>query len=349
MPSSRPRERFSSEEALAVLRQTGIERVERVTEFPRGSSRSPKIVVACGDRRWLVKRRAPVNSDPERVRYCQHFQRLLAEASLPVPPPLPFASGQTSLLLHGQVYEYFDFVEGGRYAREASHAMAAGEALGRLLRAASRCRPRGDAVHGSFHGSGIILGAAKVAPEAIFRAEPDAPRAQVERQAMALRRLYRDAAQRAMLAGFAGIGVHPIHGDFHPGNLLFGDESVVGIVDFDAARTEPRAVEVANALLQFGALRLAGDEVASWPVGLDPLLVSAMIAGLAKGGLRLESRERSAVPWLMIEACIAEGVVPIARTGAFADLPGSQMLSYVLHRAESLAASADSLLVALCA
>lgn len=348
MPSSRPRERFSPEEAAAVVRQLPIEGIERVTDFPRGSSRSPKVIVSAGPRRWLVKRRAPPHAAPGRVRFCQGLQRQLADAGAPVPPPLTFRTGERWLILHDHVYEYFDFIEGGRYARTPDHALAAGEALGCMLRAASRLRPEGDSVHGTFHASGVILGAAKVAPESILRVEADAPRESLEAQAMALRRIYRDAAQRAMLSGFAALWVQPIHGDFHPGNLLFGPARVEGIVDFDASRIEPRAVEVANALLQFGAVRLTGDDVTSWPAELDVRLVGALLAGLGNSGVRLESRERAAIPWLMIEACIAEGIVPIARTGAFADLRGSEMLPFVLRRAEWLVESSDSLLSVLC-
>lgn len=348
MPSSRTRQRFAPAEAMAVLRQTRIEGVERVTEFPRGSSRSPKVLVAGKGGRWLVKRRAPANALPERVRFCQHFQRLLHEKGVPVTPALPFRNDETALMHEEHVYEYFEFIDGGRFGRTPEHAAAAGAELGRLLRAASHAHPDGDPVHGTYHASGIILGAAALAPESILRVEPDADRATIERQSLAVRRLYREAAQRGMASGFAGTFVHPIHGDYHPGNLLFADNRVAAIVDFDAARVEPRAAEIANALLQFASLRLAGSEVASWPHGLDPLLIGALLAGLRSSGVRLESRERSAIPWLMIEACIAEGIVPIAQTGAFADLRGSEMLAYILRRAEWLHASADRLLEALC-
>ncbi|MBM4111991.1 MAG: hypothetical protein FJ253_01250 [Phycisphaerae bacterium] len=349
MPSSRVRQRFAPDEAMAVLRRMRIGEIEHVVEFPRGSSRSPKILVTARSGRWLVKRRAPANSQPERVRFCQNFQRLLDRASVPVTPPREFDDGATALRHDGHVYEYFDFVEGGRYRRTPEHARAGGEAIGRLLRAASRLRPQGDAVHGTFHASGIMLGAAALAPESILRAEPEADRVEIEREGAAVRRLYRDAAQRAMTSGFAASFVQPIHGDYHPGNLLFDGPRVAAVVDFDAARIEPRAAEVANALLQFASQRVAGAEVSTWPHGLDPTLVAGFLSGLAESGLRLETKERSAIPWLMIEACIAEGIVPIAQTGAFADLRGSEMLGYILRRAEWLRSASDRLLEALCA
>lgn len=350
MPSRRARERFAPEEAAAVVRETGIPRlgrIERVVEFNRGSSRSPKLLIESAGRRWLLKRRAPANSGHERVRFCQHFQRLLAEARVPVTPALPFIDGTTALARHGHVYEYFDFVEGSRYDRSAAAALGAGEALGLLLRAAARTSPSGDSVHGTFHASGVILGAVHLARDAVESVEPDADRAGIRRTTDSLRRLYRSAAERAMRSRFAATGVHPIHGDYHPGNLLFQGERVAAIVDFDAARVEPRAVEVANAILQVGSLRLPGHDADAWPEALDPLLVGAIVGGLRNAGLRLETQERDAIPWLMIEACIAEGIVPIARTGMFAELRGSAMLRFLERRAAWLRDTADRWLEAL--
>lgn len=351
MPSSRVRERFAPEEATEVLRRTGVSRngaVERVIEFNRGSSRSPKLIVESRGRRWLIKRRAPANAAIERVRFCQGFQRLLSDAGVAVAPPLPFDDGTTALVRGEHVYEWFDFIEGERYARTPDDAIAAGRALGRLLGAASKTSPEGDPVHGTFHASGIVLGAVRLAEEAVKRVEPDADTKSLRESTDALRRLYRSAAERGIRSGFAATGVHPIHGDYHPGNLLFrGGEGVAAIVDFDAARVEPRAVEVANALLQFGSRSLPGSDVDAWPADLDPLLVGAFAAGLRGTGLHLEMQEREAIPWLMIEACVTEGIVPIARTGAFADLKGSAMMRFITRRATRLRESADRWLEAL--
>ena len=337
MPSSRPRERFAPDEAREVIRRIGSDRlgrVEKVVEFDRGSSRSPKLLISRETSRWLLKRRAPINAAPERVRFCQDFQRRLELALVPVAAPQPFKSGETSLRMGDHVYEYFRFVDGARYQRSVDHAQAAGEALGQLLLAAMTMRLDGDPVHGSFHASGIILGAAKLAEESVPAVEPEVDRAELLGHTKALRQMYRVAAQRGIESGFAATGVQPIHGDYHPGNLIFSGGEVAAIVDFDAARVEPRAVEVANALLHLGSLRLPSHEIDEWPAGLDPLLVRAAMGGVKRAGVTLELPERRAIPWLMIEACIAEGIVPIARTGSLANLQGSAMVRFLRRRAE---------------
>jgi homoserine kinase type II len=67
------------------------------------------------------------------------------------------------------------------------------------------------------------------------------------------------AAQASDLATrFARHGPLPqlvIHGDYYAGNLLFDGDCVVGVVDYDKARWQPRVVELAEALIHFASPR----------------------------------------------------------------------------------------------
>jgi Ser/Thr protein kinase RdoA (MazF antagonist) len=46
-----------------------------------------------------------------------------------------------------------------------------------------------------------------------------------------------------------------IHGDYHGDNLLFKNDHIVGVVDYDKARWQPRVVELAEALIYFVSAR----------------------------------------------------------------------------------------------
>jgi homoserine kinase type II len=46
-----------------------------------------------------------------------------------------------------------------------------------------------------------------------------------------------------------------IHGDYYADNLIFSGDSIVGVVDYDKARLEPRVVELAEALIYFASSR----------------------------------------------------------------------------------------------
>ena len=51
--------------------------------------------------------------------------------------------------------------------------------------------------------------------------------------------------------GFQGMPEIPIHGDYHPGNLKFAGEKVVGVFDFDWSKIDYRLFDVALALVYF--------------------------------------------------------------------------------------------------
>ena len=55
----------------------------------------------------------------------------------------------------------------------------------------------------------------------------------------------------ARLAGRSALPHLVIHGDYYGGNLLFDGDRIVGVVDYDKARWQPRVVELAEALIYF--------------------------------------------------------------------------------------------------
>jgi homoserine kinase type II len=61
-----------------------------------------------------------------------------------------------------------------------------------------------------------------------------------------------------LTARFASHGTLPhlvIHGDYYADNLLFQENRIVGVVDYDKARWQPRVVELAEALIYFASPR----------------------------------------------------------------------------------------------
>jgi len=134
-----------------------------------------------------------------------------------------------------------------------------------------------------------------------------------------------------------------IHGDWHPGNLLFRGPAVAAVVDFDAARAEARAIDVANGALQF-SMTMAGPDPAAWPEGLDEDRLLAFCRGYDQvEGCRIATSEIGALPWLMMEALIVEAAIPIAATGSFARLEGGAFLGMVERKARWLRESSDRL------
>ena len=121
-----------------------------------------------------------------------------------------------------------------------------------------------------------------------------------------------------------------VHADWHPGNMLFRDNRVVAVIDYDSARLLPRIIDVANGALQFSIL--GGEEdVSQWPDYVDESRFKRFIRGYDEVML-LSEAEVQATPWLMAEALIAEAVLPIATTGTFGRVDGRRFLEMVQRK-----------------
>lgn len=95
-----------------------------------------------------------------------------------------------------------------------------------------------------------------------------------------------DCIGRYLSAGEARIPgpVHWLHGDYHPGNLLFVGERVSGIVDFDDVGQGARVLELAFALFAFSRNNELEDRFefdgVLWGRGLDAYAAEASCIGL---------------------------------------------------------------------
>jgi homoserine kinase type II len=136
-----------------------------------------------------------------------------------------------------------------------------------------------------------------------------------------------------------------VHSDWHPGNLLFRNEKVIAVIDYDTVRLSRRGVDVANGALQFSIV--AGGDPVKWPDHLDERRFQAFLSGY-ESLAPLSEVERRCIPDLMIEALIAECVAPIAETGSLGRWAGYRVLQMVRRKvgwvqthAERLAGQSD--------
>jgi len=156
-----------------------------------------------------------------------------------------------------------------------------------------------------------------------------------------LLRSYNHAASSVDGLGFEAWPKQIIHGDWHPGNMLFRDNRVVAVIDYDSARMLPRILDIANGALQFSILG-GDDDLAKWPDYPDETRFKRFLKGYDEVVL-LSEAELNTIPWLMIEALIAEAVFPIAATGTFARMDGAQFLNMVMRKVAYLQQKSEHL------
>ena len=111
--------------------------------------------------------------------------------------------------------------------------------------------------------------------------------------------------------------------------MLFRGPRVVAVIDYDAARVQQRVLDIANGALQFSILG-GGEDTSTWPDYLDESRYKRFLRAYdAVPDAMISRAELKVIPPLMIEALIAESVIPIAATGQFARMKGLGFLQMV--------------------
>lgn len=316
-------DRFELDEAIMVLSNFDLGKVWAVREFHRGSRRSPKLLIKCDRGLLMLKRLAPGRSDPAHVSMGHRIQQRLAAAGFPLPRLAPLRDGTGTMVVHdARVYELFEVQRGQPYDHSPAQAFEAGKALAQFhsIVAPERIETADPAV--SYHRHPVVQSLLA----AFVTKYPDVA-------TDVLASIYQLAGERADRAGLPQWPAQLVHGDWHPGNLLFSSGRVTSVFDYDTLRMLPRATDLAMGALQFSVRRSEGDP-ASWPDGPDEPCLRTFVQGYDQGSTSLVSRaELEALPWLMIEALIAEPVLQIGAKGAFGRLKAEAALAMVERKA----------------
>ncbi len=339
------RHRFEPHELAIVLSHYELGLIRQIAVYARGSLRSPKVRIRAERGEFLLKRRAPGRDDPYRVAFAHSVQLHLMERGFPVPALVGTRDGNNSMLqLGGRIYEMFAYRPGRRYDGSPRATELAGSALGTMHALLYDFRSSYQAPGGTYHAAAGIDAAISRIPEAVAAREPQADLGALRRMSESLGAAYRDAASRVETRGFRDWPLRIIHGDWHPGNVLYGDGGVTAVLDFDSARLGPPVCDVANAALQFSMTWPAGADPDQGPPGLDLDRIRRLVGGYRRTtGEAIGPAELAALPWLMTEALVLEGVVPIAATGTFGRIPASRFLGMVENKVRWIAPHADDL------
>ncbi|MEM8756962.1 MAG: phosphotransferase [Planctomycetota bacterium] len=319
-------ERFGADELAIACSHYELGVIHAVVPFRRGSRRSPKVVLETSRGRLLLKRRAAGQADVGRVTFAHAVIDRLTGRGVPAARLIRTRDGRGCARIGDRLYEMFEFVQGVRYDRSIVATQAAGQTLAALHRAVALSTPPGRPQEGTYHAAAIV------------RRSLEELAANGDAAAASLGLLYERAGARAADEGFNAWPRQVIHSDFHPGNLVFAAQGdvrrsrVLAVLDFDACRLGPRALDIANGAAQFAVTR-SGDRPEAWPVELDRRRLGAFLTGYDTSPDAVLSRaELRALPWMMIEAIIAEAAVPVATTGRFGPIDGSVFLGLVAKK-----------------
>ena len=332
------REKFAAEELAIILSHYDIGVIDSIVEFPKGSRKAPKLLIVSDQGKFLLKRRARGKDDPFKVAFCHAIQLNLAAKQFPLPHLIGTRKDNNSMLQwRSGVYELFEYIPGQGYPQTLESTFDSGRVLGLYHKLLENFQSEWTPPSGSFHISASVENGLKALPANI----PGGTELHIAQTINFLLDSYRHAGRSAEKLGMESWPKQIVHADWHPGNMLFRENHVVAVIDYDSARLLPRVIDIANGALQFSII--GGDEdVAKWPDFADESRFKRFLRGYDEVML-LSQAELKAVPWLMVEALIAEAVFPIATTGSFGRMEGLRFLQMVHRKVQWLQKNAQRL------
>ena len=321
------RETFGAEELAICLSHYDLGAIETITSFARVSRRAPKVIIEAEKGKFLFKRRTRGRDDRAKVAFTHQIQQTLAAQNFPLPHLIETRDEESSLLaIEASIYEMFEYIEGGSYDGSLDATYHAGHILGLHHKLLEDFQGDFKPPTGSYHNARAIHKAVRNTVSSLpLEGRPSAD--VVTSTVGILEDAYRSCADKVEALGLNDWPKQMVHGDWHPGNMLFRDRRVVAVIDYDAARLQQRVIDLANGVLQFSILGGRG-EPDKWPEYVDTSRFKRFMRGCDSVGM-ISKREIEAVPYLMCEAMIAEGVLPIAATGSFGRIKGFPFLKMI--------------------
>jgi Ser/Thr protein kinase RdoA (MazF antagonist) len=321
---------FASHELARVLSHYAIGVIHQVKPLFVGNRRAPKVVVTSDQGKFLLKRRPKGKDDLGRVAFAHTVQTYLAEKAFPVAPLVPTCDrNDTILQLNNHIYEFFRFIAGSRYDGASQATIDTGRQLAKFHRYLSDFVCRWKPLKKSFHDSTSVRRHLKTLRTGKVVNEPDK---KIRSIAETLLELYNKSSVHVNGCGYDSWNEQVVHGDWHPGNMLFSDCRIVAVLDFDLIRIAPAVTDLANGMLQFSIVG-GRPNPADWPDYLDQAKLVQFLTGYRQV-IKLDENMLNSLLDLMIETMIAEAVLPVVATGFFGNLSGTDFLKMIKRKTE---------------
>ncbi len=317
---------FSTQELQLVLSYYNIGKIDTTTPLEAGNKKAPKKIINCGDKKYLLKRRPHGKDDPFRVAFAHAIQKHLIDLNFPLAKIIPNKQNETAFAFSGHIYELFEYIQGSRYRPSPQATFNAGKALAQFHKLTidypNQLKPITTAYHDSPNIRSYFQNISRTP-------KSNAPSMQMDQVAKELSSHYDRAASIANNLGFHDWTQQILHGDWHPGNMLFDEDKIVAVLDFDSIKVAPAPCDLANGMLHFSIV--AGKpNPCDWPDYLNIESLKHFLTGYLSSQ-SISKNQLLALPHLIVETMTAEAVLPIAATGFFGTLSGKDFLE-MIHR-----------------
>jgi homoserine kinase type II len=263
--------KLTPEDTIAILGAFRLGALQHCSFIDRGHVNEKWVLTTKGGQ-YVLKRRHTSLSQPTLVQAQHALVGHLCDLGFPAPAFVRTHDGNTFLEHGGDVYELQEFVPGVPFsAAQPSHLTEAARTLGTYHNAV-----RGFD-HEVLHRSAERYGAAALS--GIVRRLLQSWQPSMQPELRTLTEQLEEHIQHIALRDrrLGQLSELVIHGDFHGANLLFQENRIVGVVDYDLAHWCTRAMEVAEAIIAFCTDPATMLEHIVYPGALDLEVVSRFV------------------------------------------------------------------------
>jgi homoserine kinase type II len=320
---------IGGQELVMVVSRYEIGAIQRIKDFKKGSRHSPKLIIDSTKGRYLLKRRASGSDDIERVNFSHKIQKKLSDHGFPVAGLVETVDGNTLVEIDGRIYELFHFINGHRFDKSKPEAAESGRVLAHCHDLLREFSEEESVTKTSFHQIENTNQVLSEILEVISKHEDVSKLDGMDETIEYITSQFESAKKTTESVGFDSLPTSVVHGDWHPGNMLYRDGEIVAVIDFDSLRVAQRITDISNGVLQF-SMRMGVDDVKNWPDSFRGHTIRSMVQSYnAFTTAPLFPSELSIVPSLMKEALVVESAFHIYKTGSFGKIPGSEFLRMV--------------------
>ncbi|MCX7794918.1 MAG: phosphotransferase [bacterium] len=221
-----------------------IEPINKIRPFPGGTANSFYILETLNNK-YVLKIRNPRYSNEEQLFYEHRLKEHLQKKGIPVPLAIPTRNGERWIAIDSRIYELYPYIEGKNFDNNSIPQLkSSAYTLAKFHLAVEdfpykdyRKLPRYDSP------SSIKQGLNELRDE-IDKSFIDILYKIVERIEIYLP----DEV-------YWSLPLFIIHGDYHPANLKFQEDMVVGIFDLDWTSLQPRVRDLADGILYIASRR----------------------------------------------------------------------------------------------
>jgi Ser/Thr protein kinase RdoA (MazF antagonist) len=232
---------------LRVLAQYPLPNAS-VLDVHEASKRNDNFLIEDDSGHRYILRRYRRNNWEARVRFQLSFQQHLVDAGFPTSEIIPTTSGDVLVMEEDSPWALFTFIEGTEYDFSR---------LGQAIEAA-RCLARFHTITDSFRDEEVIINISRM-PDWWTRAGKEIQALEdffagmgVDDELACIREYVAELVRKWPAERNATLQTAWVHGDYHGRNMVFVNDEMRGLFDFDVIRRGFRIEDISLALFMFG-------------------------------------------------------------------------------------------------